>query len=250
MASQVTAVQAPTGSGFGGGVAAGDGSKVRADHIAEDTSGAGITFDHNVTFAGTGSQAFAGDVAVTGNTTLTGTATITGATAIAGVLSANGGINLTGVEPTCFHSGGVGVAAVATGTDKTAVNTETYIVEVFVPVNTTLTGVSILHLATSTGNVQISLANSAGTVIAAAQTASTAATGSAAFQQIPFAVAYAAIAGKYFILMQNSGSNHFRAHAIGNFGASKKTGETYGTFTNVTAPTTFTADLGPICDLY
>jgi hypothetical protein len=153
--------------------------------------------------------------------------------------------------PTVFHSGGATPVAVSSGTDATAVNTETYIVEVFVPANATLTGVSVLHLATSTGNVQFSLADSAGVPIAAAVTASTAATGSAAYQKVPFAVAYAAKGpAKYFILMQNSGSNHYRAHALGNFGAAKKTGETYGTFTTVTPPTTFTADLGPIADVY
>lgn len=159
-------------------------------------------------------------------------------------------VTVQGTAPTVFHSGGIAPFAVATGTDATAVNTETYIVEVFVPVQTTLTGVKWLGLATSTGNVQFCLADSTGAVITAACSASTATAGSATYQTAAFAVAYAAKPGKYFILMQNSGSNHFRAHAVGNFGASKKTGETYGTFTAVTPPTTFTADLGPIADLY
>ena len=150
-----------------------------------------------------------------------------------------------------FHAGGVTAVAAATGTDATAVNTETYIIEVFVPVSTTITGVKWLGLATSTGNVQFSLADSSGAVITAAQTASTATAGTANFQTAAFATPYAAKGPqKFFILMQNSGSNHYRAHAVGNFGASKKTGETYGTFTAVTAPTTFTADVAPIADLY
>lgn len=187
-----------------------------------------------------------------GNTTVRGTLTATGGLTSTAALTPTGGINAqAGTLSTCFHSGGVGVAAVGTGTDKTATNTETYIVEVNIPYNVTLTGISILHLGTSTGNVQFSLADSTGAVITAAQTASTAAVAAAAYQQVPFAVAYAAKGpAKYFILMQNSGSNHFRAHNIGNFGASKKTSETYGTFTAVTPPTTFTADLGPICDVY
>lgn len=188
--------------------------------------------------------------------TITGTSgasvTVGGVVLSGGSVTPSGGAAVaSGTGPTVFHSGGVTAVSSSTGTDATAVNTETYIVEVFVPVNATLTGVAVLHLATSTGNVKISLANSAGTVIAAAQTASTAAVASAAFQKIPFTAQYPAVGpAKYFILMQNSGSNHYRAHNIGNFGASKKTGETYGTFTNVTAPTTFTADVAPICDLY
>jgi hypothetical protein len=180
------------------------------------------------------------------------TVTVGGVALSGGTVSPTGGaLVAAGTAPTVFHSGGVTAVAVGTGTDATAVNTETYIVEVFVPVKTTITGVAPLLLATSTGNIQISLADSTGAPIAAAKTASTAAVAAAAFQKIPFATPYVALGPqKFFILMQNSGSNHYRAHAIGNFGASKKTGETYGTFTSVTPPTTFTADIAPICDLY
>ncbi len=153
--------------------------------------------------------------------------------------------------PTVFHSGGIGAMVATVGTDATAVNTETYIVEFYIPNNCTITGVSFLLNTSATGNIQASLATSAGVPIAAAKTASTAATAAAAYQQIPFAAPYAAVGpAKYFLLMQNSGSNHYQAHVIGNFGAAKKTGETYGTFTTVTAPTTFTTNLAPICDLY
>lgn len=158
---------------------------------------------------------------------------------------------VTGTAPKVFHSGGAAPVAATTGTDATAVNTETYIVEVFIPINTTLTGIKWLGLATSTGNVQFSLADSTGAVITAAQTAATATTATANYQTAAFAVAYAAKGpGKYFVLMQNSASNHYRAHAVGNFGASVKTGETFGTFTAVTPPTTFTADVAPILDVY
>lgn len=156
-----------------------------------------------------------------------------------------------GTNATVFHSGGIGASAVATGTDSTAVNTETYIVEVLIQNNATLTGISWLGLASSTGNVQFCLADSTGVVIAAACTASIATAATANYQQAAFVAPYAAKGpGKYFILMQNSGSNHYRSQLIGNFGSSKKTGETYGTFTNVTPPTTFTTGLGCVCDTY
>lgn len=155
-----------------------------------------------------------------------------------------------GTAPTVFHSGGSVPLAATDGTDATAVNTETYIVEVFVPIQTTLTGVKWMGLATSTGNVQFSLADSTGAVITAAQSASTATSGTANYQTAAFAATYVAKPGKYFVLMQNSGSNHYRAHTIGNFGAAKKTGETYGTFTAVTPPTTFTTAIAPILDVY
>lgn len=156
-----------------------------------------------------------------------------------------------GTAPTVFNTGGALFPAVTSGNDSTAVNTETYICELFIPVTTTLTGIQWMGLATSTGNVQFSLADSAGKVITGAQTASTATAGTANYQTAAFAATYLAYGpAKYFLLMQNSGSNHYRAHTIGVFGAAKKTGETYGTFTNVTPPTTFTTNLCPIAATY
>ncbi len=193
-----------------------------------------------------------GNLTVGGTATITGATTLTGATTQTGAFTPAGGVAISsGTAPTVFHTGGAAYPAVTSGNDSTAVNTETYIAEVFVPVNTTLTGVSFINLATSTGNVQFSLATSAGVPITAAQTASTAAGTGAAYQQVAFAAPYAAVGpAKYYILMQNSGSNHYRAHIIGNFGCSKKTSETFGTFTTVTPPTSFTTALCPVADTY
>lgn len=212
-----------------------DGSAINAiyDYLRGNTSG---------TYAGV----FNGTVGATTPSTIAATTfTASGATSPVGGVAANS-------ASTVWHSGAVGATSATMGTDTTPVATETYIVEVFVPVNSTLTGVSVLNGSAVAGNMQISLATSAGVPIAAALTASTAASGTAAFQQVPFAAPYAAVGpAKYFILLQNNNtSNRYRSHAVGNFGASKKTGETYGTFTTVTAPTTFTTGLGPVADVY
>lgn len=193
------------------------------------------------------------NLSLDGNLVVGGTTTLTGATIQTGALTPAGGTAVSsGTGPTVWHSGGVGANSTTMGTDTTPSVTETYIAEVYVPINTTLTGVSVLNGSAVAGNMQISLATSAGVPIAAALTASTAASGTAAFQQVPFATPYAAIGpAKYFILLQNNNtSNRFRSHAVGNFGASKKTGETFGTFTTVTAPTTFTTGQGPVADVY
>lgn len=231
-------VASPTGPSGNGSLA--------VDTITEFTASGGITIDKATTFS-------AGLTSTAGTTTLG--ATVATTIAPTGAITPSGGIKgVSGsLTASCFtvHSGGVAPSAVATGTDATAVNTETYIVEVFVPVTTTFTGVSVLHLATSTGNVKFAIANRAGAVVASSTTASTATVAAAAYQQVPFSAAVTLTGpDSYFILMQNSGSNHYRAHAIGNFRAGKKTSEVYGTFTDVTVPTAFTADLGPICDLY
>lgn len=234
-------------SGTGSSPTGPSGSGVIAsDTITEFTVNAGVTIDKLLT-AGAGITSTAGATAL-GATTAT-TLTNTGAQTPTGGIKVTSGSLLAG----CFqvHSGGAAVSTAATGTDATAVNTETMIVEVFVPTSTTFTGVSVLHLATSTGNVQFAIADAAGALVAASTTASTAATASAAYQQVPFTAAVTLVGpATYFVLMQNSGSNHVRTHAVGNFRAGKKTGETYGVFTAITIPTGFTTALGPILDLY
>jgi len=104
------------------------------------------------------------------------------------------------------------------------------------------------------GNVKISLANATtGVPIAAAQTASTAQSGTAAYQLISFVTPYAAVGpATYLVLVQfdTNTTPRFRSHAIGTCGASKKTAEVYGTFTTVTPPTTFTTAVGPIAGLF
>ena len=136
------------------------------------------------------------------------------------------------------------------GTDTTPVVTEEYVGEIFVPMNCQVTGFSVLNGSAVAGNIRFALYDSNGGIITT--TASTAASGTAAYQAVPFA-AVTQLKGpaKYFIGMQNdSTSNRFRSHTIGVAGASKKTGQTYGTFTTLTPPTTFTTALAPIGALY
>jgi microcystin-dependent protein len=151
-----------------------------------------------------------------------------------------------------IHTGGLPAHATGDGTDTTPVVTETYIAEVFVPGpgSVSLTGVSLFNGSAVAGNIQVALADSNGNVVA--QSAATAAAGTTAYQRIPFSAAYNAIgpATFYVLLQNNNTSNRYRSHTFGDFGCSKKTGETFGTFTAITPPTTFTAGQGPIASLY
>lgn len=212
------------------------------DSLNEATAAHGITVNHDLTLA-------AGVDLTLGTGVLTlGSGGIVGGS---GSLAAGAGGLALPSSPTVFHSGQIAPVAATTGTDATAATTESYVVEMFIPFNCTLTGIAILNGSAVAGNIQISLADSTGAIIAAAQTVSTAASGTAAYQKVPFAVAYAAIAGRYFVVLQANNTGYkFRAHAVGNFRAGKLTGGTFGTFTTVAAITTFTADLGPICDTY
>lgn len=151
---------------------------------------------------------------------------------------------------TVFHSGMAAPMTTTTGTDTTPVTTETYIAEVFIPCNTTLTGVAVLNGSAVAGKMTCALYDSDGAIVAT--TASTDQSGTAAYQKVPFStVTPVKGPAKYFVGAQfNNTSARFRTHILGNFGAAKKTGETYGTVTAITPPTTFTTALGPIASTY
>lgn len=200
------------------------------------------------------------NLAVGGTLTVTGAATITGAITQTGALTPTGGIAAAGgfSNPTVFHAGGVGVVATTGLTQKQFVTTETYYSEVFIPANTTITGISVLngHTTTASQNVNVGLANSSGVIVASSATTNAQGTADI-YQQIPFSTTYAAKGpAKYYIAIQGSQTTGFFA-AFGatgtqNFGANKVTSETYGTFLTTAsyATTTYTASLGPVADTY
>jgi hypothetical protein len=194
------------------------------------------------------------NASIGGTLTVTGAATLSSTVAITSAITPTGGVAAAGgfsVSARGFSAGRP--ASVSTdGNDSTPVTTETYIGEVFVPANTTLTGVAVFNGSVATnGNVNVGLANSSGVVVASSLT-TTAMSGTDAYQRVPFSATYAAVGpATYYILTQySSGSDRYNAWSLGNFGAAKKTSETYGTFTTVTAPTTFVTNLATIASLY
>lgn len=211
-------------------------------NTAVNFSGFQVDTSGNITASGT---------VASGNQAITGTESVSGAFTPTGGVAAAGGFS----TPTVFHSGGYNALTTTGANQKQIVTTETYFVEVFIPANTTITGVSLLlgH-TTAAQNVFVGLANSSGTIVANSNT--TTAMGTAdTFQQIPFTGTYAAVGpAKYFICVQSSQTTGFIAThaALGNFGAGKITSETYGTFltTATYKATTYTASLGPIADTY
>lgn len=178
----------------------------------------------------------------------TGSITATGGFAPAGGFS----------NSTVFHAGGVGVVATTSLNQKQIVTTETYYSEVFIPANTTITGISVLNGHTTNAGVSLNvgLANSSGTIVASSATTTAQATADT-YQQVPFTSVYSAKGpAKYYIAVQGSTTTGFLATfgatATQNFGANKKTSETYGTFVTTAsyATTTYTASLGPVADTY
>lgn len=184
----------------------------------------------------------------------TGAVTITPATTVTGALTPTGGVAAGGgftASPRNMHTGGNPASASTDGTDATPVNTEVYIAEVFVPSNVTVTGVAVFNGSVASGNIKVGLADSTGAVVATS--ASTAMSGTDAYQRVAFTGTYAAKGpATYFVLLfVDNGTARVNTHTIGNFGASKQTGQVYATgFTTITPPTTFVTALGPIASLY
>jgi hypothetical protein len=152
--------------------------------------------------------------------------------------------------PTIWNTGNLPPATTTTGTDTTPAVTEEFCAQVFIPMNSLLTGVALLNGSAVAGNVTVILYDSTGAIVA--NSASTAQSGTAAYQQIPFTTTYLAKGpAKYFIGLQcNNTGARFRTHILGNFGTLKKTAQTYGTLTVLAVPTTFTTNVGPIADVY
>ena len=170
------------------------------------------------------------------------------------MLTPTGGVAAGGgfaVSPRNIHTGDAPATASTSGTDATPVNTEVYIGEIFVPANCTVTGVAVFNGSVASGNIKVGLANSSGAVVATS--ASTAMSGTDAYQRIDFTATYAAKGPATYYVLQFVDNNTARinTHTVGNFGAAKQTGQTYATgFTTITPPTTFTTALAPIASLY
>lgn len=177
-----------------------------------------------------------------GAATFAGSLTVTGGIAAAGGYSVSGRNMNTGANP----------PSVSTDfSDYTVVVTETIRSEIFVPANFSSTGVALFNGSAVAGNVTVYLIDSTGAQVQA--TASTALSGTDAYQRIPWTGGPVTIKGPatYWIAVQgNNTGGKINTHTIGNFGADKQTGTVYGTLTVAAAPTTFTTALGPVAGLY
>lgn len=156
--------------------------------------------------------------------------------------------------PRDMYVGGLDIRSSTDGTDTTPVVTETYIGELPVWGSTYSTGFALLNGSLVAGNVVAILYNAAGQVIANSALAGTAQVGAAAIQAIPWTKPIRLPAGKYYVGVQfNNVGARFRANLFGNFGQIKKTGEVFGVPTSIAAlppPVTFTANQGPVGNLY
>lgn len=176
--------------------------------------------------------------------------------AASGAITPTGGVAAAGgYSVSCRNFMTLNEPAIATtsGTNLDIVVTETYRAEIFVPATCSSTGIAVFNGTAVAGNLTAYLITSAGAQVGAVLTASTAASGTTAYQLIPWTGGPFNIVGPatYYLAVQgNNSGGDLRTHVLGVGGADKQTSTVYGTLTVAAAPTTFTTGLGVIATLY
>ncbi len=189
--------------------------------------------------------------------TLAQLAGFNGSTGIAGAGTALATPTRT-VSAKLVHTGGTGLTATTDGTNLTDVVLGTvYLVEVFVPCNMTVTGVALYNGTAVAGNGKVMLYSWVSTTATRlATSASTAMSGTTAYQRIPFAAPISVIGPCSYLVgcTFDTTTHDLRCHALGNFVAESVAGGTYGTdstFATLTVVgTAFNTSCGTIGGLY
>lgn len=154
------------------------------------------------------------------------------------------------------NSGGTLYTALNTnGTTLSA--TSMYCVEADLSFNKLLTGIGILNGTSADGTDKhlVALYDAAGNLVANSAVAGTATSGPSTYQSIPFTSKYFAVGpAQYFACLQTNGAtNTVRMVVTGTqdtYLTKGVTGQTFGTLSSFTAPTTFTTAVGPYSFLY
>lgn len=185
----------------------------------------------------------------------TGIMTGIGAITADGLITATGGLTVA-TRPTVYWAAGGAVALATAGTDAAATDGGRFWVELNIPYNSTITGLSyLIGSVGGTDSVVVQLCNSSGVEVATSRAVGGAAAlvGTAAnFQNVAFTAPYSAVAGRYFAVVQFNGTTaKLRTYPIPG---SKFIGNTaagvWGTKANITPGTTFVADKAPIMFTY
>lgn len=140
-----------------------------------------------------------------------------------------------------------------TAQDKTMVAGTRYYVGISLGFDTTLTGIEAL--VGSTGGTDLwnfELHDSTGATVATTLLTGTTAGTANLFQRIAFTEPYEALAGTYYIVVQSNGTTA-KLGTFASAGLPLVTGSatgTLGTPASITPPTTYTANLGPIAQVY
>jgi hypothetical protein len=173
--------------------------------------------------------------------------------AIEALLGAGAGGSAVGTQfGTHYYTAGYVPPTLTSGTDTAGVANKIWVAEVRIDKNTLITGISWLIGATGgTDNVIAILYDRLGNVLATSALAGTLVGTLDTFQRLAFVTPYQAAPGLYYIGIQTNGvTATLRLQAGGDHNAGGITGQTFGTPTAITPPSTFTAATGPIAMTY
>ena len=166
------------------------------------------------------------------------------------------GGNTLGVVPVGSQAGMTSFSAMNTSlVNNSSINPVVgtfYVAEIFIPVNTTLTGIYLFNGATLAGNVAVALYDTNGNLVA--NSGPTAQANANYYQPIPF-TAPVSVAGpaRYFIVVTFSNATAtFFAYATGFAKSILITGQTIGVWPTLLAPlpTVFVAIAAPVTATY
>jgi hypothetical protein len=142
------------------------------------------------------------------------------------------------------------------GTDTTvAAADRIYIASLWLDTDKLLTGAAVLNgTVVGTDKWCFYLARENGSIVAQTAAAGVLTAGADAFQQIAFTSTYYAHKGRYHLCVQGNGNTDRLRTVAANtyllFSSLKTAAAAFGAETSITAPTTFTANLGPIGYVY
>lgn len=223
----------------------------RSDDSGDDWQLQSVASTNSFTLSNdtSGSQVAKFTLTTGGNATIAGTATITGTSTFTG-----GVIQSTTAPLTQWSAWIPGVATNATSATPSA--TVVYMTQIFVPVNTTLTGAAVLNAATVGTNKWIyALFDDTGAAVANTALAGVTTSGASVFQKIAFTGTYAAKGPRTYWVgayMNGTTDRYYAIPTVGQAGglAGSVSTQTFGTVATVTLPTTFTADVAPVAYVY
>lgn len=200
--------------------------------------------------------------------TVSGTAALTGVATPIGGLAPAGGTTIVLARPGAVcHTGGVVAKSTADGFNATAVITEIYYSEVFVPCNMSVTGISVFNGSVASDAWHFALLDADGALVTGSATGAKTSSGTDAYQRMAFSGGAITVLGPatyYVAAICNGTTDRYNAHGIGGvvttgvelnlsavMVAGKITSQTYGAIPATNALTlTWVTDLGRIASLY
>ena len=149
------------------------------------------------------------------------------------------------------------LTSLTAGTDKTPVFGTRYTCSIFIPHNMTMTGIGyLIGSAGGTDKAIAELHDADGTLLAYSAVAGVTVGTLATFQELPFTAPVEVIGpGLYYLSITMNGTTaRLRviptALEVSQIALTKSATGTFGTVGDLTVPTTFTADVGPIAYTY